>query len=126
MLLTPLVFIFSVAFTQWSPSQALAHPDMSSEVSFQNDILEFVADDVQPLGESSFTASPRLISYTWFPPPSQNVVGFNISVDISSCSRGVKSYTMAGIIYPLKRDYSGPRHHERYPRRSQGHETGGT
>ena len=86
-----------MALSQWSPVQAQAHPDLSSEVSFQDDILEFLADDVQPLEERRFTASPRLISYTWDPPPSQNVVGFNISVDISPCPRGVRSYTMAGI-----------------------------
>ena len=99
MLSTPLVLIFSVALIQWSPTQAQAqaHPDLSSEVSFQNDILEFLVDDIQPLEERSFTASPRLISYTWFPPPSQNVIGFNISVDISPCARGLKSYTNAGI-----------------------------
>lgn len=69
-----------------------------SSISLEDDIQDFLADDVQTLYQRrSAATSRRMISYATIPSPTEAAIGFNISMDISGCKRGVRKNTTAGI-----------------------------
>ena len=83
--------------TAWKFSQFRAYPSIaSSEPSFGDEVREFLASDLGTLEKRLYTANRRLISYTWTPAPHETGTGFYISMDISTCRRGLKRHTIAG------------------------------
>ncbi|KAI4145703.1 MAG: hypothetical protein L6R39_003722 [Caloplaca ligustica] len=94
MLLTSVLSFGSIALL---PFKASAVADVQSEDSFEEDLREFLAEDVNILDRRSAANKPRLLSYSWEPPPWRGIPGFNISMDFSGCARSVKKDTTAGI-----------------------------
>lgn len=92
LLLYTVASISSSSLQSRSPLGAPLYGDISSETAFEDEILEFYADDV-PFDKRDYTRTPRMISYTWEPQPSETAVGFNISMDVSGCYRSLKRDT---------------------------------
>ena len=69
-----------------------------SSMSLKDDIHNFLAEGLQTLNQGRSAATTRrMISYATIPSPTETAIGFNISMDISGCKRGVRKTTMAGI-----------------------------